>query len=171
MSALPLPVSPPLPVQAEKWTGIQRLQGHHLRMVELRLSGLKNVEIAKVMKMSPENVSLVLSSPLFQDELAKRREQRNRIKDEIAGVQENDANRILADAESTAAQTMSDLLQSQDEKMKFSAAKDILDRRGLGKGTQVPVTHITIDRLNLLVQAQNEAEQLSVQPSTGVTDE
>lgn len=53
---------------------IQRLLPRHFGLLKLVLSGVySNGDMARMLGYTPENIRLVINSPLFQDELARRR--------------------------------------------------------------------------------------------------
>lgn len=72
---------------------INALSQHHYKMLEYCLRGWTNAQIAEAVGMSSPQVSLVLSSPCFQHELAMRRGQLTELSNQEI---------VAADAEVTA---------------------------------------------------------------------
>lgn len=142
-------------------TGIQRLNQRHLAMIELALAGLDRTIIAQRLDMTPENVTLVMKSPLFQDELSRRRSSLNRSKDDLIASEHQSAASVIKEAALTAASEMTNLLQDTDARVRLAASKDILDRAGIGRDASgMPVVHVTADKVQLLIVALDESRRL-----------
>lgn len=144
---------------------IQRIMPHHFRIMELDLAGLGRKEIAAQVGMSEAGVGNILKSPIYQDEVARRRKDQFR-EETDAAVQEvrqgtRTAMQKLEDAADKAADTQIGLLDSDDESIQHRTAKDILDRV-YGSGDQGGTTNITIDAENvqLIQQALSEDKAL-----------
>lgn len=112
---------------------IQRLLPRHFKMLEMRLAGCTNVEIAQTLDCTKENVYAVSRSPMFISEFNRR------MKDQIDdGIQLDraafmgKARSILDTASLRAAETQLDLLESDDDSVRLRASGTILDR-ALGK--------------------------------------
>lgn len=142
---------------------LQRLTHVHQAMVELALQGLPRNEIAKLMNRTPESVGMVINSPLFQAELARRRGEQTAKTDDVQVLGKAEAGRILEENAANAATRMVDLLGSSDEKIALQSAKDILDRTyGKGASEQNPasVTVLNVEKMQMLVQTIREARAI-----------
>ena len=139
---------------------IQRLQQQHLKIVNLALSGLTRSQIAQEISMSPQNVGMVLKSPLVQNELARRRDKLEpRVDQEIATAVTR-AKECVEDASENAAKTMVGLMSEESPRVRFSAARDILDRamgRAQDKTEKPPTLVIDAETINLLQIASQES--------------
>lgn len=144
---------------------IQRLLPRHFRMLELRLAGMKNRQIAEILDCSEQCVYVVSRSPLFIAEFNRLSKEQNA----KAIAEERDAfvgkaKALLNEAAEQAAQTQISLLESEDDSVKLRASGSILDR-ALGRsddrsaaGTTVNVQINTQDA-QLLSLALKEANQ------------
>lgn len=155
-------------------TELQKLSHVHLRMVELALSGtLNKKEIAAALDIHPQTVVMVMKSPLFQEQLAKRRQTQQRTTDSTVALSTHRAEQIIADAQNDAAETVRELLTSVDERTKLAAAKDILDRSGIGQQRDgaMPNIQLSADKMQILIVALQEEQLLnskSLQQNTAV---
>ena len=133
---------------------IQKLKESHMNMVTLMLEGLSDIEIGDATGYTPVQVRNVKNSPIFQHELAVRREELD--KGTITKIQDNlsDASKILADNASRAAETQVDLLDSENEAIQQRAAQDILDRAGFPKVTKVQESSVRISAQLTMKQLQ-----------------
>ena len=141
---------------------LQTLKQKHFRILELYLEGLGRKEIAAFVGMTPEGIGLILSAPIFQDEAARRREEK------LARGDDNDHEAISrvrevleANAEK-AVRKQIDLLDSIDDALVLRASNNILDRV-LGKPVS-PVVHagtaglvVDIEHMEVLQVALTEA--------------
>jgi hypothetical protein len=81
-----------------------------MAMINLALAGQGRKEIAQALDITPEGVGTIMRSPVFQDELARRREELNKeVNQRLATIPEQ-AKKELEDAALTAARTHIDLL-------------------------------------------------------------
>jgi len=140
-------------------TTLQRLLPRHFRILELCLEGFSKKDIAGAIGMTPQAISLITNSPLFQDELARRRAERNIEADDrsVGGVVES--RRLLEEASAAAAQTAIDLLGSEDERVQLSSANSILDRVfNKEEGAGPSGLTINVDQLKVLQIAIQESK-------------
>lgn len=142
---------------------LQKLQARHLKMIDLFLEGKTRQEVADLVGMTPQNVYYVSGSPLFQQELARRREKTEAHHDEDTSLMLEEARGILGNGASKAAQTHVDLLESDSERIKQASASAILDRTGLSPQRQEeskaqPVI-LNIEVFNNLQQALLEVKK------------
>lgn len=147
---------------------IQRLLPRHHGLMRLVLSGTHSrQQMATMLGYSPENVSLVIDSPLFQSELARRRAEVEKteniaIRDGITMAKDN-LNRIAF----AATEKLEHTLLSADEKVAMDAADKILkyafprnaETRGGSLVQQVVV--LSEDKLRRLSEALSESGLVS----------
>lgn len=141
---------------------INRLLPRHFKILDLALQGLSRTQIASEMEMSPVGVGLILNSPKFQDELARRRTEIDKKSDEGLATNLANAKEILSNAAEDAAQVHVDLLNSEDDRVKQFSANQVLDRVGLaraekGGGGDFNVAVINAESLQVLQVALKEA--------------
>ncbi len=140
---------------------INRLLPRHFKIRDLALQGLSRNEIALEMGMSPVGIGLIINSPKFQDELARRRDQIEKKSDEGLATSLSQAKNVLADAAEDAAQVHVDLLVSSDERVKQNSANQILDRVGIAKaergGSGDINVQINAEQVNILEVALQES--------------
>jgi len=142
---------------------IQRLLPRHFRMLDLKVAGYNNTQIAKLLDVSVVGVTTVCRSPLFTAELNRRMKDRN----ENAPAEERDAflgkaRSILSENAPKAATVAVDLMDSDDDSVRLRASGSILDRV-LGKPdtktdvqSSAPTVVINSEVANLLVLALKE---------------
>lgn len=108
---------------------LQRLNPAHFQIVDLCLQGYGPKEISQVVGMTPQAVSLITKSPVFQQELSRRRETMEKtVNSEIASTISNARLKLEANAEK-AIDKVTDLMEkAEDERVQLTAARDILDR-------------------------------------------
>lgn len=116
---------------------LQKLQEKHKKIIELALEGLSKVQIATELGLTPPGVKLIMDSPVFQGELARRRAERDMRLDEnatvVATARAFSASDVLHDAAVRAAKTQVALLDAESPAVVQRAAMDILDRAGFPK--------------------------------------
>jgi len=116
------------PSARDQYKNIQQLNQSHLAMIELVLDGHSQLQVAQRLALHPSTVSMVLSSPLFQSELSRRRAERNKISDEVSGVRRANALRTLEENLERAADVQVGLLLDEDAKVRQKAVDSIFDR-------------------------------------------
>jgi hypothetical protein len=139
---------------------IKRLLPRHHRIVELCLQGLSQKAIADELKMSTVGIQLIVNAPMFQDQLARRRKQRNRAEDDGAARASEKAQDVLIGAAVRAAEKHETLLESEDERVAQGSANSILDRVGLGRvdrGVSTPTIVLEAEKVELLQIALQES--------------
>jgi hypothetical protein len=107
---------------------LERLNAAHLHIVELCLKGHTISQIAQLLDRSAVGVGLIVNSPLFQDELARRRSQKNKTNDETGSADLAEAERVLNQASVDAAKTLKQQLSLTDEKVRQTSAIAILQQ-------------------------------------------
>ena len=114
---------------------------------------MSNVEIAENMDMSPVGVGLIINSPMFQDEITRRREKLNKQTDEIAAHGAADAKNHLDENALEAARTLTTLnTEGSDDRVRLQSATAILDRvldKGSTKGVTLVINAEQIENLQL----------------------
>lgn len=110
-------VAPQRSYQPEKWTAKHRM------MARLSAVGYKNREIAKMLDLSESHVSVILSDPRAQIDIA----------DAVENVSDNIIDlhtRMKAHAVEALDEIVDEVRHSKDEKVRQRAAFGILDRAG-----------------------------------------
>ena len=123
-------------LRRESSSRLQRLQGRHHRMIDLKLEGVSHVDIASELGCTPQSVSLCVNAPIFQKEMARRREEYREGLDDEMVERVGDASQIIRKATILAAETQVSLLGSDNEIVQQRSAMDILDRGGFPKVTK-----------------------------------
>ena len=97
----------------------------HFPIVELVLAGEDRKDIATRTGLTTRTILNVMRSPVFERELARRRDLLNRQIDEV-----------LTEKSVEAVATLGELLDSPDEGVRLRAANSILDRTGFAPGAE-----------------------------------
>jgi hypothetical protein len=140
----------------ERWSP-QRLLPRHHKMIDLAVEGLGRKEIAEKVGATPESVGLVLKSPMAQDEMARRRERRQRKQDASSVDAMQRARETLEKGSLDAAKTLVGLLENRDAAIAQRSAVAILDRAfGKDDRGQASVV-INADTVQLLQAAISES--------------
>ena len=112
---------------------IHRLLPRHFKILEMRLAGCSNKEIAESVNCTPQNIHIVCRSPLFIAEFNRK------LQDQIDYGISLDREAFVGKAQSMlnvaslqAAETQVDLMESDDDSVRLRASGSILDR-ALGK--------------------------------------
>ena len=138
---------------------IQRMAPRHFRILELCLQGHSKKVIAEALGMTPQAISLITNSPLFQDQLARRRGEVEKVSNEAVGSAVVDARNTLVENAQAAANKQVDLLNAENESVQLHAATAILDRVMEKKdGDKVTSPMIQTEQLNVLVLALKESK-------------
>lgn len=146
-----LPTMPPQPAHE-----LQRLQAVHRRIVEMQLAGMRVTDIAQELGLSVVGVGRIVKSPLFQDELARRRQTQTGIVDEVLACTTARARESLDAAAASAVDTMVGLLGSESENVRLRSAAEILDRtvgqKDLGGGPKIIINALNLQALQIALQ-------------------
>ena len=153
---------------------VKRMLPRHFKILELSLGGMTSAAIARSLDITPSNVSQVISSQKYQDELARRRGERNLDLDTANTSSIVKAQEAAAELSMKAVKVHGALMDSDDDRIKLSAAKGILDRtfspvgggRDGGGGGNV-TTVIAADNILILKTAIEESSPSGV-PHSGV---
>lgn len=142
---------------------VQKLSPRHFKIFEFALAGLKNREIGSLLGLTPETVHNILSCPLGQAELSRRKQSLE--EGVVQGYSElvSSAKEAVAEVSLKAVGVMSTLLDSQDETVQYRSAKTLMEM-AFGKENQRGGTNITViatEKMDILVQALNESNEYS----------
>lgn len=110
------------------------------------------MEVGELVGMSRERVREIVGSPLFQQELTRKREEGGTIR----------ALSILEEAAPEAAIGLTELLRSEDEDMRLRAQKELFAQVFRGRDTPQVVNNVSIqaDQINVLKEALKEIRSL-----------
>jgi len=138
---------------------LSRLSPRHFRILDLALEGLSKKDIAMAVGMTPQAISLITKSPLFQDQLERRRNHIERKTDEAIGATVVDARNHLQQHALEAAETQVSLLEAENESVRLHSATAILDRvMETSDKNKVDAPLINVESLQVLVQAMGESQ-------------
>lgn len=112
--------------------------------------------------MSQMGVSNIVNSPLFQDELARRRADQDSIQDEGHAKNLTRVRDVIEDNALKAAETQVSLLENENPAIQLQTSKEILNRTfggpTLGEGGQKKASVVIQgDQINLLLTAISES--------------
>ena len=107
---------------------LQRLQARHHAMIDLLIEGRTKTEVCDTIGMSRDAASMIFRTPLFQEELTRRRETRTKNNEELNSIKNLKTHDFLESKSLDAAATLGDLLSSNDDRMRLASANSILDR-------------------------------------------
>lgn len=151
---------------------LRRMLPRHYRIIELCLAGFTRKQIAQAMQMSEAGIGLIINAPIFQDELARRREALEKSSTTALAYGPQRAKEILEDAAVEAASKHVELLDADDPAIQQRSAGYILDkifREDMGErvGGAAQVTVITAERLQLIQNVTRELNDLGELPASG----
>lgn len=137
---------------------LKTLLPRHYRILDLLLEGKSNVEVAEAVGMSSGAISAINASPLFQHELAKRRDHLRKVHEDTSVQSIHKARSILNEAAGRAAGLLSDQVDHADPNVAQRASVNILDRvLGQSKDAAArPMVMITAEKLQLIQQVLRE---------------
>lgn len=142
---------------------IQRMLPRHFKILEMKIAGYSNVDIAKTLEIHENTVSAVSRSPLFVSEFNRQMQKQhdNALADDRAAFVSR-AKSILDSASERAAEVQVELLDSEDDSVRLRSSGTILDRAlgrddGLKGGTTVNVQINTQDA-QLITTAFKESQ-------------
>ena len=107
---------------------LKHLLPRHYQILELCLQGFRSKDIAEAVGLTPQAISLITNSPMFQDALARRRADQQGNLDEETAQTEHEALDLLRKHSKDAAQVQVDLLEAPDGRLALASANSILDR-------------------------------------------
>jgi hypothetical protein len=136
---------------------IQKLAGRHHEILQLALAGNSRKDIAGVLGMTPEAITLITKAPIFQEAFAREKKRRDAGEAEASAEVSQRARGVLEKASVEAAETQAGLLSEEyDPKTRLAASQSILDRvlgkaagGGDGSGGTVQITAQSVQLLQL----------------------
>ena len=134
-----------------------RLLARHKTIMEAVLAGKSYADIAREVDCTPNAISMVANSPLFQDQLARMRRERDSTNEAVRASTVVRAQATLEASANQAATTQVELLEAEDPKVRLASANAILDRVMAKESGNVNVTVINTEQLQLLQVALIEA--------------
>ena len=108
--------------------GIQQVRPWHRALARAVASGMRPGEICAAYGYTPAWITRIMETPLFQAEVARI--------ESLAEIQAVDVREDLNSMAPRAVEVIDECLDGEDKKLKFEAAKDVLDRTGHHKNTQ-----------------------------------
>jgi hypothetical protein len=140
---------------------LQRLLPRHYQILDLWLGGHGPKEIAQAVEMTPQAITLITKSPLFQAEAARRRSNVEAKTDDRLASVPSLAKEVLEQASLEAAMVHVENMGNADPRLRYQSAEAILTRTiGEKKDSQSqPAIQITVENLNLIQQALSESKQ------------
>lgn len=126
-----------------KWT-IRSLTPKYKQILRLYAAGKKQVEIARIMGMTPVAIGAIIRSPLFQAALQElEKEVDSRFKEQLASLPLSERLQKLADK---AIEVLAEHIENPaTPSLQLSAAKDILDRAGFRAPKEFVVHTVKLD--------------------------
>lgn len=128
--------------------------------MDLHIQGLDAKEIARMMGKSEVGVGMVIRSPVFEEECARRRAATEKANDEAVAVVAVRAKEKIEGAAEDAADKLVELMDDENSAIQFKSCTDILDRvfgRAGDKEDKRPTILIEGDALFNLQLAIREA--------------
>lgn len=122
-------------------SAVDKMLSRHYKILDLHLAGTyTQKQIAEVVGVSSATVRNIMNSPTFQHELAMRRRNREDIVDELdtrnfVDTTQRAREHIQEKAES-AAEKITELINSLDSAIALRASQDVLDRAGIPRMTK-----------------------------------
>jgi len=110
------------PSTGERKYAIQTMWDAHREILRLAVTGMKQVDIAEVLNVTPVMVSYTLNSPIAKREIENLRAARD--------LDAVDVAKRIQEIAPIALQTLEELLCQGTEVVKFRTATDLLDRAG-----------------------------------------
>lgn len=107
---------------------IERLLPRHYTIMDLAMGGNGPKEIAQVLEMTPQAISGIMNSPIFQDSIAKRRDAMQKEMDSNLAMVPNRAKELLDASSYKAAAKHVELVDHPDARIAQKSASEILDR-------------------------------------------
>jgi len=149
----------------------KRISPRHRALMRRLASGMQPRDAAEDLGFSLARVSIVINSPLFQEELKLMQEEINseHAKAEANRITADPVRALLSESAIKAARTLDGALSDGAGAVRVSAAKDILDRNGYAKEDNVNMRHSVEPSealLNLLSRMTSEHGRAPISPIT-----
>ena len=126
------------PVKSGPPSILSKLMPRHYKVLDLMLEGLPFNKIAETVGMTTVQIRNIRNSPTFKHEYAMRKANRDSHKDEMAARVHIDQTReLLTQNTLKAAQTIVNLLDSENPKVQLQSAQDLLDRTNYPKSQKL----------------------------------
>jgi transposase len=149
----------------------------HFAVLDLHVTGMSMPEIAKALSIGLRTVEMTVASPIYQDELLRRREKIEGDKDYLAQDALLMARRRIAKASLRASEVQVDLLEEDDPRIRQKAASEILRSAfdgsgGSGQGNSGPAIILQGPAIINLMQAirEDDKEFVDVTEGSGIED-
>lgn len=124
---------------------IKRILPRHFRIVELTLEGVDQKDIGKQLGISQSSVRMVQNSPVFQGELARRREEREKVADRGHAEDLTRAREKLNSLAEKAVGVHEELMEeNQAPQLRQKSADSILKHAFAGEEARPANTHVTL---------------------------
>lgn len=141
-----VPETPPATVKP-KWV-LKKLTARHKRIVNLKIAGLQREDIARMVKCTPEYISMLLQQELVKSYMADRNA---------------DVDQDLKDLTKAAVDTLRSTVDSPDDKVALASAQTILRANGKLGGPPVDEEKLTAeDVVAKLFSISNSNVQINV---------
>ena len=147
--------------QKNRMSGIEKLNGRHYKILDLRIEGWKIQQIADHLGMHRNQVSIIVNSPTFEHEFALRRARKEETADAESTSGVDEVKKALQEAALAAANKLVTNLSAPSASVKemSHAAEAILDRTGYPKtqrqegGSSQQIVVIGAEKLEKLTEA------------------
>ena len=155
------------------------LTPRHYKILDYCISGLTPTEIAKKLKMTKGQVSIVMNSPSFQHQFAMRRAKHEDTLSEHEASELDTTKELLQKSALVAANKLVDGMSSCDERIKLKSATEILDRTGysrinkdssMSQNTNIIINSSDMNVLKETLQMVNVVEDDKIEPISDATD-
>lgn len=117
---------------------VTKIWNTHQEIIRRHVLGQKGTDIARALGLSPVTVGYTINSPVVKEKIAELQADRTST---VANMQER-----IADLQSDAIDYLDTLIHDDncDRRLRFSVAKDILDRGGNSKITKVQTSSLNV---------------------------
>lgn len=144
---------------------LQRLMPRHFKIVDLILGGLSHTEVAQEVGMSATGVQHIAQSLVFQTELSRRRENQEKALDvQHVSTIRKATETFEAAAEEAADKVVSLMQGAEDERVQFTASREVLDRAGMSAKGSEPAVTLDVKSLELISIAISESASARSSP-------
>lgn len=126
-------------------TSIQDLNSRHFKILDMCLHGKTNKQICDELSMSPSQVSIIINSPSFQHELAKRRSQIDDLTNSRIASKVDEVHDAIKRGARAAADRLLGGVLSENEAIAIKSSSEILDRAGYPKISRLESRSVTIN--------------------------
>ena len=147
----------------------KKLGDIHRQMIAMRVSGMRNKEIAELLGYTQSRVSIILSDPRAKELAAK-------LGGEVIREFQKDVGESIKSYTAEALESIVHLMRhAESESVRFGASRDIMDRGGFKPKETVTLAHVAIESedarriLDAIQEAREPIEELvMVEDSAGV---